>query len=47
MVIHCKSGMRSQKAIQLLRQHGFRKLKDLKGGILAWADKVDPTMPKY
>jgi adenylyltransferase/sulfurtransferase len=47
MVVHCKSGMRSAKAIELLRQHGFTKLKNLKGGILAWADKVDPGMPKY
>jgi len=47
MVVHCKSGMRSQKAIQFLRQQGFTKLKNLKGGILAWADRIDPTMPKY
>jgi adenylyltransferase/sulfurtransferase len=47
MVVHCKSGMRSQKAIQFLRQQGFRRLKNLKGGILAWADRVDPTLPKY
>jgi sulfur-carrier protein adenylyltransferase/sulfurtransferase len=47
MVVHCKSGMRSAKAIDLLRQQGFTKLKNLKGGILAWADRVDPGMPKY
>jgi adenylyltransferase/sulfurtransferase len=47
MVVHCKSGMRSAKAIQFLRQQGFRNLKNLKGGILAWADRIDPTMPKY
>ena len=47
MVVHCKSGMRSQKAIQFLREQGFTKLKNLKGGILAWADEIDPTMPKY
>jgi adenylyltransferase/sulfurtransferase len=47
MVVHCKSGMRSAKAIAFLRQQGFTKLKNLKGGILAWADKVDRTMPKY
>jgi adenylyltransferase/sulfurtransferase len=46
MVVHCKSGMRSQKAIQFLRQQGFQKLQNLKGGILAWADKIDPTMVK-
>ena len=47
MVVHCKSGMRSQKAIQFLRQQGFRKLKNLKGGILAWADRIDPSVAKY
>jgi adenylyltransferase/sulfurtransferase len=47
MIVHCKSGMRSQKAIAFLREQGFMKLLNLKGGILAWADKVDPTMPKY
>ena len=47
MVVHCKSGMRSQKAIGFLRQQGFTKLTNLKGGILAWADKVDKGMVKY
>jgi adenylyltransferase/sulfurtransferase len=47
MVIHCKSGMRSLKATNFLRQQGFRKIKNLKGGILAWVDKIDPSMPKY
>jgi molybdopterin/thiamine biosynthesis adenylyltransferase/rhodanese-related sulfurtransferase len=47
MVVHCKSGMRSQKAIQFLREQGFKKLINLKGGILAWAERIDPTMPKY
>lgn len=47
MVVHCKSGMRSAKAIAFLQQQGFTKLKNLKGGILAWADSVDPGMPKY
>jgi adenylyltransferase/sulfurtransferase len=47
MVVHCKSGMRSAKAIQFLRQQGFCNLTNLKGGILAWADRIDPTMPKY
>jgi molybdopterin/thiamine biosynthesis adenylyltransferase/rhodanese-related sulfurtransferase len=47
MIVHCKSGMRSAKAIQFLRQQGFTKLRNLKGGILAWADKIDPSMPKY
>jgi adenylyltransferase/sulfurtransferase len=47
LVVHCKSGMRSQKAIQFLREQGFTKLVNLKGGILAWASTVDPGMPKY
>jgi adenylyltransferase/sulfurtransferase len=47
IVVHCKSGMRSAKAIQFLRQQGFTKLKNLTGGILAWSDKIDATMPKY
>jgi adenylyltransferase/sulfurtransferase len=47
IVVHCKSGMRSSKAMQFLRQQGFVKIKNLKGGILAWADKIDPGMPKY
>jgi molybdopterin/thiamine biosynthesis adenylyltransferase/rhodanese-related sulfurtransferase len=47
MVVHCKSGMRSQKAIAFLRQQGFTNLKNLQGGILAWAERIDPSMPKY
>jgi molybdopterin/thiamine biosynthesis adenylyltransferase/rhodanese-related sulfurtransferase len=47
MVVHCKSGMRSAKAIQFLQTRGFRKLKNLKGGILAWAERIDPSVPKY
>jgi len=47
MVVHCKSGMRSQKAIAFLREQGFTRLTNLKGGILAWADRIDPSMPKY
>jgi adenylyltransferase/sulfurtransferase len=47
LIVHCKSGMRSAKAIQFLREQGFQKLVNLKGGILAWADRIDPAMPKY
>jgi len=39
--------VRSGKAVDFLRQAGFRKVKNLAGGILAWSDKVDPQMPKY
>jgi adenylyltransferase/sulfurtransferase len=47
IVIHCKSGMRSLKAQQFLRGQGFENTKNLKGGILAWADSIDRSMPKY
>ena len=47
IVVHCKSGMRSAKAIQFLKEQGFTKLVNLQGGILSWAEKVDPSMPKY
>ena len=46
-VMHCKSGMRSAKATDLLKQAGFKKVRNMKGGILAWSDKVDPSVPKY
>jgi len=47
IVAHCRSGVRSAKAVDFLRKAGFRKVNNLAGGILAWADKVDPTVPKY
>src|SRR5438034_2086152 len=47
IVVHCRSGMRSAQAVELLMKAGFRKIHNLKGGVLAWADQVDPTMPKY
>jgi len=47
IVVHCRSGKRSAEAIMFLQQAGFRKLWNLKGGVLAWSDEVDPTMPKY
>jgi adenylyltransferase/sulfurtransferase len=39
--------MRSQKAAKFLRDSGFKNVKNLKGGILAWAQRIDPTMPTY
>jgi molybdopterin/thiamine biosynthesis adenylyltransferase/rhodanese-related sulfurtransferase len=45
--IHCKAGGRSLKALQFLREHGFKHLKSVKGGITAWSDEIDPTVPKY
>jgi adenylyltransferase/sulfurtransferase len=47
MIVHCKSGMRSLKATQFLREKGFHKIKNLRGGILAWAEQIDPNMPRY
>jgi adenylyltransferase/sulfurtransferase len=47
MVVHCRSGGRSAKAVEFLRQAGFTKAKNLTGGILAWADRIDPKVPKY
>jgi sulfur-carrier protein adenylyltransferase/sulfurtransferase len=47
IVAHCRSGVRSGKAVEFLRQAGFRKVKNLAGGVLAWSDRVDPKMPKY
>jgi adenylyltransferase/sulfurtransferase len=47
IVAHCRSGVRSAKAVDFLRQAGFKKVSNLAGGILAWADRVDPKMPKY
>ncbi len=44
---HCKMGGRSAKAVQFLRQAGFKKVYNLTGGITAWAEKVDTSMPKY
>jgi rhodanese-related sulfurtransferase len=47
IVVHCRSGARSQKAAVLLKNHGFTNVQNLAGGILEWADKIDPSMPKY
>ena len=47
VVVYCRSGVRSAKIATSLRDAGFLKVKNLTGGILAWSDKVDPTVPKY
>jgi molybdopterin/thiamine biosynthesis adenylyltransferase/rhodanese-related sulfurtransferase/molybdopterin converting factor small subunit len=47
IVAHCKMGQRSAKAADYLRSVGFKNVKNLKGGILAWIDAVDPSQPKY
>ena len=47
MVVHCRSGVRSATAIRQLQGRGFSKMRNLKGGILAWAEEIDPSMPSY
>jgi len=47
IVAHCKMGGRSAKAVDFLRQAGFKKVRNLAGGINAWSEKVDPKVPKY
>jgi len=47
IVVHCKMGGRSAKAVDFLRQSGFTKVHNLAGGINAWSEKVDPSVPKY
>jgi len=47
MVVFCKSGTRSARALELLAGAGFRKVKNLRGGINAWAEQVDPSLPHY
>jgi adenylyltransferase/sulfurtransferase len=47
VIVHCRSGARSQKAAVALKAAGFTNVSNLAGGILAWADKIDPSMPKY
>jgi molybdopterin/thiamine biosynthesis adenylyltransferase/rhodanese-related sulfurtransferase len=47
IVVYCRIGVRSARAVELLMKAGFRKIHNLKGGILAWADQVDSSMPKY
>jgi molybdopterin/thiamine biosynthesis adenylyltransferase/rhodanese-related sulfurtransferase len=47
IVAHCRSGKRSGEAVEFLRSAGFRKVLNLKGGILAWSDEVDASVPKY
>ncbi|HEU4559024.1 MAG TPA: molybdopterin-synthase adenylyltransferase MoeB [Longimicrobium sp.] len=47
VVLQCRSGGRSAQALSILREKGYPRLWNLKGGILAWADQVDPSIPKY
>jgi adenylyltransferase/sulfurtransferase len=47
IVVHCHSGTRSAQAVRLLQQRGFNNVYNLQGGIDAWSDQIDPSVPKY
>ena len=47
LVLYCRSGARSARGVEALRALGFKRVRSLDGGILAWADEVDPSLPKY
>jgi len=47
IVLFCKVGPRSTRALEVLASAGFRKIKNLKGGINAWAEEIDPSLPIY
>ncbi len=47
IIVHCRSGKRSGKIVEKLEEKGFDNAYNLKGGILAWADEIDPSLPKY
>lgn len=47
MIVYCRSGARSRTAVDFLQQSGFKKLRNMTGGILLWSDQVDSAIPKY
>lgn len=47
IVVHCRSGARSAKAVEYLQSQGYTGAKNLKGGVLAWSREIDPSMPTY
>lgn len=47
VVIYCRSGARSAEACKLLQQEGFSDVKNLEGGLLAWSQEIDPSIPQY
>jgi rhodanese-related sulfurtransferase len=47
IIIHCHAGGRSRRATEFLMKQGFKRVFNLRGGITAWANEIDPTMPKY
>jgi adenylyltransferase/sulfurtransferase len=47
IVAQCKTGRRSQQAVDFMKQNGFQHVLNMTGGITSWSDKVDPSVPKY
>ena len=47
VILNCRSGARSGRAVDMLRAAGFRKVTNMTGGILRWSDEVDPSVPRY
>ena len=47
IVVHCRTGIRSARAVRLMREHGFSKACNLEGGVIAWSEDVDPSIPRY
>ena len=47
IVVHCKMGGRSAKVVEFLKANGYPKARNMVGGILAWSEKIDPSIPKY
>ena len=47
VVVHCRSGARSQRIAEFLKQSGYPKVSNVAGGILAWSDEIDPKVQKY
>jgi adenylyltransferase/sulfurtransferase len=47
IVVHCRTGVRSAQAVEFLQDAGFERVWTLKGGIHAWADEIDSSLPKY
>lgn len=47
IVVYCRTGGRSARAVQWLRQQGFQGAVNLRGGLHAWSDEIDPSVPKY
>ncbi|MGA3082992.1 MAG: rhodanese-like domain-containing protein [Terracidiphilus sp.] len=47
VIVHCRSGARSQRIAEFLKQAGYPRVVNLAGGILAWSDEIDPKVQKY